>query len=206
MTAEHFSTKERILGAAETLFARHGFAGASLRQVTAAANVNLAAVNYHFGSKDNLIEEVFRRRLDELNARRLAALQRALAVTEPQLEDVLGAFIRPALELSLDHDGGHAFMRVLARAFAEHDERLRKFLSDNYGHVLREFASAFSGLLPQLGKEELYWRLDIITGALTHSMADFGPMKRRGAVSEEAHRERTAEHLIRFAAAGLRAV
>ena len=205
MTAAHFSTRERILGAAETLFARHGFAGASLRQVTAAANVNLAAVNYHFGSKDNLIEEVFRRRLDELNARRVAALEQALAVTQPKLEDVLGAFIRPALELSLDQDGGHAFMRVLARAFAEHDERLRKFLSDNYGHVLRDFAAAFSGLLPHLGKEELYWRLDIITGALTHSMADFGPMKRRSQVSEDAHRERAAEHLIRFAAAGLRA-
>jgi hypothetical protein len=96
-------------------------------------------------------------------------------------------------------------MRVLARAYAEHDDRLRKFLSDNYGHVLREFAVAFARLLPHLDKEELYWRLDFITGALTHSMADFGPMKRRGPVSEDAHRERAAEHLIRFAVAGLRA-
>jgi AcrR family transcriptional regulator len=205
LSATHFSTKERILGAAETLFARHGFAGASLRQVTAAANVNLAAVNYHFGSKDNLIEEVFRRRLDELNARRLDALATALASGTPKLEDILGAFIRPALALSLDDSGGHAFMRVLARAYAEHDDRLRKFLSDNYGHVLREFAVAFARLLPHLDKEELYWRLDFITGALTHSMADFGPMKRRGPVSEDAHRERAAEHLIRFAVAGLRA-
>jgi AcrR family transcriptional regulator len=205
VNAPHFSTKERILGAAETLFARHGFAGASLRQVTAAASVNLAAVNYHFGSKDNLIEEVFRRRLDELNARRVEALKAAMSAPEPSLEDVLGAFIRPALALSLDQTGGHAFMRVLARAYAEHDERLRKFLSENYGHVLREFASAFAELLPHLDKEELYWRLDFLTGALTHSMADFGPMKRRGQVSEEAHRERAAGHLIRFAAAGLRA-
>ena len=203
VNAPHFSTKERILGAAETLFARHGFAGASLRQVTAAAHVNLAAVNYHFGSKDNLIEEVFRRRLDELNVRRLDALALAMAADSPSLDDALGAFIRPALELSLDHGGGHAFMRVLARAYAEHDERLRRFLSDNYGHVLREFATAFGRLLPHLDKEELYWRLDFITGALTHSMADFGPMKRRGAVSEESHRERAAAHLVRFAAAGL---
>jgi AcrR family transcriptional regulator len=205
LNAPHFSTRERILGAAETLFARHGFAGASLRQVTAAANVNLAAVNYHFGSKDNLIEEVFRRRLDELNARRLEALKAALQADAPQLEAVLGAFIRPALDLSLDHGGGHAFMRVLARAYAEHDERLRRFLSDNYGHVLREFAVAFGRLLPHLDKEELYWRLDFITGALTHSMADFGPMKRRGQVSETAHRERAAAHLIRFAKAGFTA-
>lgn len=66
--SSQFSTKQRILEAAEDLFARHGFTGTSLRQVTSAAKVNLAAVNYHFGSKDHLIEEVLRRRLDELNA------------------------------------------------------------------------------------------------------------------------------------------
>src|SRR5665213_146174 len=70
------STKERILGAAEVLFAQRGFDGASLRQLTTAAGVNLAAVNYHFGSKDKLVEEVFRRRLDALNASRLAALDK----------------------------------------------------------------------------------------------------------------------------------
>jgi len=199
-----FSTKQRILEAAEDLFAKHGFAGASLRQVTTAANVNLAAVNYHFGSKERLIEEVFRRRLDELNARRLAALKRVLAKPEPALEDALAAFVKPALELSLDRKGGPAFVRVLARAYAEHNERLRKFLSDNYGHVLKEFAAAFARLLPQLDKEELYWRLDIVAGALTYAMADFGVIKRRSGQSERDYRERAAQHLIRFAAAGLR--
>lgn len=201
----NFSTKERILGVAETLFARHGFAGASLRQVTAAANVNLAAVNYHFGSKESLIEEVFRRRLDELNRHRLSALAAIEANPSRTLEEVLDAFIRPALEQSMDSTGGTAFVRVLARAYAEHDERLRKFLSDNYGHVLREFAGAFSKLLPQLSKDELYWRLDIVAGALTYAMADFGMIKRKNNVSEQSHREQSAQHLVRFAAAGLRA-
>jgi AcrR family transcriptional regulator len=200
----NFSTKERILGVAETLFARHGFAGASLRQVTAAAKVNLAAVNYHFGSKEGLIEEVFRRRLDELNRHRLNALNIVNASADRCLEDVLDAFIRPALEQSMDSAGGAAFVRVLARAYAEHDERLRKFLSDNYGHVLREFAVAFLQLLPHLDKEELYWRLDIVAGALTYAMADFGMIKRKESVSEHSRREQTAQHLIRFAAAGLR--
>lgn len=200
-----FSTRQRILGAAEELFARHGFAGASLRQVTASAKVNLAAVNYHFGSKENLIEEVFRRRLDELNARRTELLAQCRERADLGLEDVLDAFVRPALELSLSDAGGAAFVRVLARAYAEHDERLRRFLSDNYGHVLKEFAAVFARLLPQLDKEELYWRLDIVSGALTYAMADFGVLKRRGDVSEQEHRERTASHLIRFAAAGLRA-
>ena len=105
----------------------------------------------------------------------------------------------------MDAAGGAAFVRVLARAYAEHDERLRKFLSDNYGHVLREFAGAFSSLLPKLGKDELYWRLDIVAGALTYAMADFGVIKRKNHVSEQSHREQSAQHLVRFAAAGLRA-
>jgi len=196
------STKERILGAAEELFARHGFDGASLRQLTAAAGVNLAAVNYHFGSKDRLIEEVFRRRLDELNGRRMAALARIAGQDETTLEDVLAAFIKPALDLS--HDGsGSLFMRVLARAFAEHDDTLRKFLSDNYGHVMRQFTAEFARLLPHLSKEELYWRVDLVTGALTHAMSGFGMIQRKSDVTEHTHREQAAAHLIRFAAAGL---
>lgn len=196
-------TKERILGAAEELFARHGFEGASLRQLTAAAGVNLAAVNYHFGSKDRLIEEVFRRRLDQLNGRRMAALQAISGEPDTTIEDVLAAFIVPALELS--HDGnGSLFMRVLARAFAEHDDTLRKFLSDNYGHVMRQFTAEFARLLPHLSKEELYWRVDLVTGALTHAMSGFGMIQRKSDVPEQRHREQTAEHLIRFAAAGLK--
>ena len=204
VNSPHFSTKQRILDSAEALFARHGFAGASLRQVTASANVNLAAVNYHFGSKENLINEVFRRRLDELNGQRLRALESVTATAGYTLEDVLDAFVRPALALSQDNKGGAGFVRVLARAYAEHNEQLRKFLHDNYGPALKEFAAAFARLLPHLDKQELYWRLDIVSGALTYAMADFGMIKRRG-ISEQQHRDLSAEHLIRFAAAGLRA-
>ncbi|MFK2931728.1 TetR/AcrR family transcriptional regulator [Dyella agri] len=198
------STKERILGAAETLFAQRGFDGASLRQLTSAAGVNLAAVNYHFGSKEKLVEQVFRRRLDALNAQRLAALAKVANQPDTQLEDVLDAFIRPALELSHE-DGGSLFMRVLARAFAEHDDGLRKFLSENYGHVMRQFTAEFARLLPRLSKEELYWRIDLVTGALTHAMSGFGMIQRKSDVSERAHREQTVQHLVRFAAAGLNA-
>jgi len=204
LSVPHFSTKQRILDSAESLFARHGFAGASLRQVTASANVNLAAVNYHFGSKENLINEVFRRRLDALNEDRLKALETVLAQPKHDLEGVLAAFIRPALAISTDPNGGSGFVRVLARAYAEHNERLRKFLHDNYGHVLKQFVAAFMQLLPQLDKQELYWRLDIISGALTYAMADFGVIKRPSGMSEQKHRDLAAEHLIKFAAAGLR--
>jgi AcrR family transcriptional regulator len=196
------STKDRILGAAEVLFAQRGFEGASLRQLTAAAGVNLAAVNYHFGSKEKLVEQVFRRRLDTLNAQRLAALAKARESGNNRLEDALDAFIRPALELSHE-DSGSLFMRVLARAFAEHDDSLRQFLSENYGHVMRQFTAEFARLLPHLSKEELYWRIDLVTGALTHAMSGFGIIQRKQDVSEGVHREQTIQHLIRFAVAGL---
>lgn len=205
MTTPHFSTKERILSAAETLFAQHGFAGTSLRQVTSRADVNLAAVNYHFGSKENLVNEVFRRRMDEMSQARLDALAQARQAEHGRLEAVLSAFIEPALALTLDRQGGSAFVRVLARAYAEKNERLRKFLSDNYGHVLREFSRALADCVPTLSKEQLYWRLDFIAGALTYAMADFGSIRRPAGATEKVHAQRAAAELIAFAAAGLRA-
>ena len=115
---------------------------------------------------------------------------------------MLDAFIRPALALSGDGSGS-LFMRVLARAFAEHDDHLRQFMSENYGHVMRQFTAEFARLLPGLSREELYWRIDLVTGALTHAMSGFGMIQRKGGVSEAAHREQTIAHLIRFASAGL---
>lgn len=205
MTSPHFSTKDRILDAAESLFAQHGFAETSLRQVTSRADVNLAAVNYHFGSKGNLISEVFRRRLDELSAMRLDQLAKAKAENESDLAGILRAFIEPALQLSIDRHGGAAFVRVIARAYAEKDEKLRKFLSDNYGHVMREFAQALARSLPEISREQLYWRFDFIAGALTYAMADVGQIKRQPGVSDKEHVRRACEELVAFAAAGLNA-
>lgn len=204
-SSSHFSTKDRILGAAEELFAQYGFAGTSLRQVTTRADVNIAAVNYHFGSKENLVNEVFRRRMDDMTALRLSQLKTALEQHPGELRPVLAAFVEPALAMSHDRHGGGAFVRVVARAYAEKNDGLRKFLSDHYGHVLREFGKAIAGCVPGLSKEALYWRLDFLAGALTYAMADFGLIKRPPNVSEAAHREQAARELIRFAEAGIRA-
>ena len=109
MTTTHFNTKDRILGAAEELFAQNGFAGTSLRQVTSRADVNIAAVNYHFGSKENLVNEVFRRRMDEMSERRLSELRQAQEEHPNELEPILRAFVEPALALTLDrHEIGRA--------------------------------------------------------------------------------------------------
>lgn len=201
----HFSTKDRILGAAEALFALHGFAGTSLRQVTTQADVNIAAVNYHFGSKENLVNEVFRRRMDEMTAARMGQLDKARSDHPGELRPVLAAFVEPALAMAQDRQSGGAFVRVIARAYAEKNDNLRRFLSDHYGHVLRDFGRAIAGCVPGLSKEELYWRLDFLAGSLTYAMADFGLIKRPAGVTEEAHRAQAAQELIHFAEAGFRA-
>mgnify|MGYP003617846836 FL=1 len=205
MSLQHFSTKDRILHAAEELFAQQGFAASSRRQVTSRADVNIAAVNYHFGSKDNLVNEVFRRRMDEMSSARLEALQRATLASPVLLEPILAAFVEPALAMAQDRHGGAAFIRVIARAYAESNAGLRKFLSDQYGHVPRTFAKAIHACVPELSKEELYRRLDFLSGALTYAMADFGLIKRPAGVSDATHRQRAAKALIRFAVAGFHA-
>ena len=205
MSLQHFSTKDRILHAAEELFALQGFATTSLRQVTSRADVNIAAVNYHFGSKENLVNELFRRRMEEMSKQRLAALHQATETAPSQLDAILAAFVEPALAMAQDRHGGGAFIRVIARAYAESNDGLRKFLSDQHGHVLREFAKAISTCVDGLSKEELYWRLDFLSGSLTYAMADFGLFKRPNGVSEATHRQRAAKALIRFASAGFNA-
>ena len=115
-TPQPFSTKDRILGAAEELFAQFGFAGTSLRQVTSRADVNIAAVNYHFGSKENLVNEVFRRRMDEMSQQRLAGLKLAMKEHPGELEPILAAFVEPALAIAQDRHGS-AFARMVARAY-----------------------------------------------------------------------------------------
>ena len=205
MSLQHFSTKDRILHAAEELFALQGFATTSLRQVTSRADVNIAAVNYHFGSKENLVNELFRRRMEEMSKQRLAALHQATETAPSQLDAILAAFVEPALAMAQDRHGGGAFIRVIARTYAENNDSLRKFLSDQYGHVPREFAKALGACVSGLGKEDLYWRLDFLSGALTYAMADFGLIKRPAGVSEAVHRQRAAKALIRFAAAGFQA-
>lgn len=190
------STCDRILDTAERLFAEQGFHSTSMRGITQAADVNLAAINYHFGSKQALIIAVFRRRLDSLNRARLSCLDQALDHPEDaRLEDVLDAFVRPAIDMTHDKAGeGHRFMRILLRAFADQDEQLHQDLSAEYAHVMRRFAAAIEQALPGSSRETIRRYLDFIVGALTHTMSESDLRDGPGIASD----------LVSFAAAGLR--
>jgi AcrR family transcriptional regulator len=167
-------TKARILDAAEDLFIEFGFEAMSLRQITSRAEVNLAAVNYHFGSKEALIHAMLSRRLDRLNVERLKLLARFDALLGPKLtcEHVLGAMFIPALRLSREPQvGGRAFLRLLGRAYTDPSSFIRDFLNGHYATVSERFFDAFQRALPHLPREELGWRLHFAIGALSGVLA-----------------------------------
>jgi AcrR family transcriptional regulator len=167
-------TKSRILDAAETLFIECGYEAMSLRQITSRAEVNLAAVNYHFGSKESLIHSMLSRRLDQLNQERVKLLDRFDTMLGERLtcEHVLGAMFIPALRLSRDQRaGGKAFLRLLGRAYTDPSAFIRDFLNGHYATVAVRFFDAFQRALPHLPREELGWRLHFAIGALSGVLA-----------------------------------
>ena len=175
------ATKARILDAAETLFMEHGFEATSLRLITAAAGVNLAAVNYHFGSKEELFQAVLTRRLDPMNQARVALLDRYEAKAAPTLlscERILAALFVPALTLARDPArGGTNFLRLLGRAYADPAPFIRQFLSVQYAPKIARFKDAFARALPHLPRKELSWRLHFIMGALSYTLAGTDALK-----------------------------
>ncbi len=204
-------TKSRILDAAESLFTEHGFEATSLRQLTAAAGVNLAAVNYHFGSKEELFQAVLTRRLDPMNQERIDLLERyerEAGGKSLTCEKILSAMLIPALRLSRDEKlGGKNFLRVLGRAYADPAPFIRHFLSEQYAEMISRFKDAFLKALPHLTREELTWRLHFVMGALSYTLAGTDSLKLMLQVIavEEDNDELLLQRLAPFLAAGLKA-
>jgi len=205
------ATKERILDAAESLFMEHGFEATTLRQITAAAGVNLAAAHYHFGSKEELFEAVLKRRLDPMNLERVALLTRFESESAPRplsCEKILAAMIIPALKLARDPErGGKNFLRLLGRAYADPAPFIRRFLSEQYAVMIARFKAAFGRALPQLPKRELTWRLHFVMGALSFTLAGTDALKLIAELSQgrPASDELLLRRLAPFLVAGLKA-
>lgn len=177
MTAitEIADTRIRILDTAERLFVEHGFEATTLRMITAAAGVNLAAVNYHFGSKEALVGEVFRRKLTALNAMRIAELDRLEAAASGAAvkpRQIVEAFFGVAVRMAGDvAGGGRTFMRLLGRAYTEPTEFVRNFLAAEYAAVVARYKAAFFKALPDVPKEEFLWRFHFMQGALSYAVS-----------------------------------
>lgn len=202
-------TRDRILDAAEALFVEHGFEATSMRMITSQAGANIAAVNYHFGSKDALIQEVFRRRLTELNRQRLAALERlqAEAGGAPlKPSRIVDAFFGTALELAADTEhGGHTFMRLLGRTYTEPNAFVRQFLAEEYAEVLERFLGALYGALPDVPREEILWRFHFMMGAMSYAIAGTDGLQLFAGHFDDADPQRLMPRLMSFLLGGLRA-
>lgn len=168
-------TRERILDAAEHLFMAHGYDGTSMRQITGEASVNLAAVNYHFGSKESLMQEVFRRRLDWLNDERMRVLNEmeGLAAGKPlKPSQIVDGFFGTLLRMADDDQrGGVTFLRLMGRTLTDPSEFIRTFLAHEYAQVVDRYKEALFKALPDVPKAEIVWRFHFMLGATSYAIA-----------------------------------
>jgi AcrR family transcriptional regulator len=163
-----------ILDAAERLFVEYGYNGASMRQITREANVNLAAINYYFSSKEGLIREVLRRRLGLLNEERLRALDalEAQAGGQPlRPSQIVDAFFGTLLRMAGREPGGITFLRLLGRIPGEPAEFIRAFLAQEYREVMERYKNALFRALPGVPRAEIIWRVHFMLGATSYAIA-----------------------------------
>ena len=201
-------TKEQILDTAERLFAESGIDAVSLRAITGEASVNLAAIHYHFGSKEALVKAVFARRLIPLNRERLALLDEVEAGAGDgplAVEDVLRTLFAPAIRLSRDPERGETFMHLCGRFYSELGEYMQPMFEELFKEVIERFMTAFQKACPELPVKELFWRTHFAVGAMVHTMCDCGRLKMISqGVCDPSDVEDTIERMVRFTAAGLR--
>lgn len=201
-------TRTRILDAAEELFMQQGFGGTSMRLLTSKAGVNLAAVNYHFGSKDALIEAVFRRRLDPMNTARIAALEALEVAGTPDADAIIRAFVGASLRMLEDaKGGGRNFIRLLGRTYTEPAKGIRHLIGQMYAPTMQRYKAALERALPQMPREELVWRMHFMFGTLAYTLAATDTVQLiAGSKPEDRYDARLLEdRLTAFLASGLTA-
>lgn len=199
------STRQRILDAAEALFAERGFDGVSLRQITARAGVELALANYHFGPKHELFVAVINRRADELNGARRRLLEALPDL--PTVEGLIEAFARPFLDKSVHGGPGwKSYARLIAQT-ANAARWTRDIMTAQFDPIAREFLAGMRRALPAANEADLYWGFHFLVGAMTLMFAETGRIdtlsdgRFRASDLEEIH-----ARLVPFMAAGYRAL
>ena len=168
-------TKQRILSSAEHLFAKDGYHVTSLRSITAAAEVNLAAVNYHFGSKEALLEAVIVRRLGPLNEIRLGQLEAVLsrakkAGARPSPREVIRTFVEPTFRLRQEGSEAAHFIRLIGHGLAEPQGLVMSIFMRHMNPIMLKLFAALEQALPDLSKQTLFWRVHFAIGSMSHVM------------------------------------
>ena len=195
---EKGDTKSRILDAAEKLFGLNGFDATSLRDITAEAQVNLAAVNYHFQSKDSLIDAVISRRIEPVSRLRMEMLD--AAGPNPTVEQILAAFLVPLLNSDLA-----SVTPLLGRMMSDPTQFLVRVFKKYLTPVSERIQEELHKALPELPREELLWRMHYVAGIMTHLMSWSQVLRElTGGLCDMSDRQAVIDRIIVFAAAGFR--
>lgn len=189
-------TKTRILNAAEKLFGEEGFDGTSLRDITTEAQVNLAAVNYHFQSKESLMDAVIERRIGPVNRRRMEMLD--AAGPSPTVEQVVEAFVSPLFVMDV-----LPAVPLIGRVLSNPSQFFERVYKKHLVHVVQRFSDAIAAALPELPREERFWRLHFMAGSMTHVLALSSVLPLMS--GEPVQRGAVLHQLVGFLSAGLRA-
>ncbi len=204
------ATKQKILDAAEKLFARKGFYGVSIRDITSAAGVDVALANYHFGPKKNLLAAVIERRAQVLNDERLHMLdeaRRASAPASPGLEAIINAFTYPLNNKSARGGAGWKSYFALIAQINNSPEWGGLMMSQHFDHVVHLFIDALRGALPGCSDRELYWAYHFLSGALTLTFAETRRIDNlSGGLCHSTDLDAVHERLVPFCAGGFQAL
>lgn len=201
-------TKQRLLDAAELLFARHGFEGASMRAITQAADTSLSAANYHFGSKQALLEAALVRRIEPLNNRRLEAIDALERSAEGvvSVEALLAAFLRPGFEAQRESpEEARRLREIAARFSADPHEIVAKLKFELFAPVIGRYVDALERALPDRARADLTLDFQFFLGVMIHVMNGTNVFSRDAVESVPYTDQALLDRMISFAAAGLRA-
>jgi AcrR family transcriptional regulator len=200
------ATKAAVFTAAERLFALNGFQNVSVRDITAAAGVNLASVNYHFGSKDALLFEIFRKRTAELNRERARMLHEANERHggKPPVREILEAYFAPPLRWSDPANDRRISIQFIIRARSEGTAEMREAIQKDVTHLAR-FADALIAARADLPRETVYWRLHFVLGMVHNNrFAEFDRLHHlSGGITREGDVQGLLKRMLDFAEAGL---
>jgi AcrR family transcriptional regulator len=200
-------TRMRLLDTAAALFAEHGFNGISLRAITAKANVNLAAINYHFRNKEGLFRAIFQRFVEPMNAERRRLLDLCIKQEEKDgkldIGAVLEAFIGPAIRVSSAPEAD-VFRKLSGRAFTDPSPAVKSVVYELYDLEAQRFVDILARACPHLTREDLFWRLACIYGAMMYVRADTGRLQMLVGGFDMTNSGSAMHHLIPFLTEGLK--
>ncbi len=202
-------SKRKLLDAAEHLFADKGFEAVSVRDITALAKTNVAAVNYHFGSREALLGMVMSRYMVPINEERLARLEtvdRKWSGKAAPVEEIIDAFVRPlATQVRKSDLSERLFYKLTGRIFAEQADGMPPQIEEQLRQIIDRFTRSFAKALPLVAPEDLTWRIHFLVGGMIYQLTHQDILHRLSSgASGTPTMEATLSRFIRFAAAGLR--